>query len=286
MKGFVFIELLVVVFIIALLASGILAGFRFFQNKMGLEEAGEQIINILRLAQNKTLASEGKLSYGVHFENSRFILFAGSSYQEGLSSNKQYNLSGSLEIASTSLAGGGTNVIFNRLTGRTEQFGSINLRIKSDPLREKIIYISSTGQISSLVQAAPLETRIEDSRHVHLSYGRAIDTNAEKIILSFSNPPNSPVIQEIIIKDNLDANGQFNWVGAITVGGNNQQIEIRTHQLNNPTTIFSITRDRRYNDKALSFSISGEIGYNLVDYTAAGLVAIGSSLWASGLEEQ
>lgn len=286
MKGFVFIELLVVIFIIALLASGILAGFRFFQDKMGLDEAGEQIINVLRLAQNKTLASEGQLSYGVHFESDKFILFAGLAYQPAAASNQQYNLSGSLEIASTSLAGGGQDIIFSRLTGRTEQFGEIRLRIKSDISQERIIYISSAGQISLLAQTLPLDTRTKDSRHVHLGYARAIDVNVESVVLTFSDPPNSPVVQEIIIKDNLDENSQLNWAGVVAVGGNNQQMEVRTHQLNSPSTIFSITRDRRYNDKNLSISFSGEAGYNLINYTATGTTTIGSSPWVSNLEEQ
>ncbi|KKR04148.1 MAG: hypothetical protein UT31_C0002G0017 [Parcubacteria group bacterium GW2011_GWF2_39_13b] len=285
-KGFVFVELLVVICIIMLLAGISLASFRFFQNKMGLDETADQLVNVLRLAQNKTLASEGQTSYGVHFAANNFILFAGSSYDPASLSNQQYNLAKELEIFNINLAGSGSDVIFSRLTGRTSQFGQISIRLAADPAQSRDIYISSAGQIGFVAQSLSADTRQKDSRHVHFNYSRIIDFNAEKIILLFDNPPNLPTTQEIIIKDNLDANGQIGWERTILVGGQNQQIIIRTHQVNNPLTVFSIIRDRRFNNKALSVSLSGEPGYGLIDYTDNGEVSAGSSVWVSGLAEQ
>lgn len=286
MKGFVFIELLVVIGIFMLLAGMGLASFRFFQNKMGLDETADQLVNILRLAQNRTLASEGQTSYGVHFAADTFTLFAGLSYNPASSSNQQYSLAKGLEIFNISLAGGGSDVIFNRLTGRTNQSGQASLRIAADPTQSRSIYISSAGQIGLVAQSLPSDTRQEDSRHTHFNYGRAIDINTERIILTFDNSPNPSVVQEIIIKDNLDVNGQVYWEGTVLVGGQNQQIVIRTHQINSPATVFSITRDRRFNGKALSVSLSGEPGHDLINYTAVGAVSAGSSAWVFGLTEQ
>lgn len=285
MKGFVFIELLVVIFIIMLLAGMVLAGFRFFQNKMGLDETADQLVNVLRLAQNKTLASEGQSSYGVHFEVNNFTLFAGSSYNPVSPSNQQYNLANGLEIFDVSLAGSGQDIIFNRLNGRTNQAGQIRLRMTAEQTQIRDIYISFAGQVGLVAQSLPSDTRQKDSRHVHFNYGRAIDTNSEKIFLTFSNPPNPPTTQEIIIKDNLDVEGQINWEGIVSVGGQNQIIIIKTHQLS-PTTIFSIIRDRRFNTKALSVSLSGEPGSSLINYTSLGAVSAGSSVWVSGITEQ
>ena len=285
MKGFVFIELLVVISIIMLLAGMALASFRFFQNKMGLDETADQMVNILRLAQNKTLASEGQTSYGIHFAADSFTLFTGSSYNPANSSNLQYNLTRGLEIFNVSLAGGGQDVVFNRLNGRTNQSGQVSLRMAADQMQVRNIYISSAGQIGLDVQSSPSDTRQKDSRHVHFNYGRAIDINSEKIILTFSNPPNPPTTQEIILKDNLDTSGEISWEGTVLVGGQNQTIIIRTHQLS-PTAIFSIIRDRRLNTKSLSVSLSGEPGYSLISYTSLGAVSAGSSSWVSGLTEQ
>ena len=104
-KGFVLIELLVVVFILALLAGLVVANFRFFQMKTNLDETALQLINVLRLAQNKAVVSEGEASYGVHLESGNYTLFSGSSYQPGSQSNQQYDLSGDSEIFNISLNG-------------------------------------------------------------------------------------------------------------------------------------------------------------------------------------
>lgn len=284
-KGFVFVELLVVVSIIMLLAGMVLASFRFFQNKMGLDETADQAVNILRLAQNKTLASEEQTSYGVHFAADNFILFAGSSYTPASPSNQQYDLAKGLEFFNVNLAGSGQDVVFNRLNGRTNQFGQVSLRMAVDQTQIRNIYISSAGQIGLVAQSLPSDTRQKDSRHVHFNYGRAIDINLERIILTFSNPPNPLTTQEIIIKDNLDISGQISWEGTVSVNGQNQTVVVRTHQLS-PTAIFSIIRDRRFNSKSLSISLSGELGYNLLSYTSLGAVSAGSSPWVSGLIEQ
>jgi type II secretory pathway pseudopilin PulG len=281
-KGFILIELLVVIFILVLLAGLVVANFRFFQTKTNLEETALQLVSVLRLAQNKAIASEGETPFGVRLENNRYTLFLGSTYQPSSPSNQQYLLTNGLEIFDISLNGGGQDIVFNRLDGRTSQFGQFGVRLTSNPSQTKTIYIESSGR-AGLSASSSSDVRQKDSRHVHFNYGRVINTNSENIVLTFSNPTTT---QEIVIKDNLDANGQINWQGEVAVGGQNQKIEVKTHQLNNPGTIFSITRDRRHNNKALSISLSGEPGYNLVDYTDTGTTTIGSSIYVSNLEWQ
>ena len=281
-KGFILIELLVVIFIMVLLAGLVVANFRFFQTKTNLEETALQLVSVLRLAQNKAIASEGETPFGVRLENNRYTLFLGSTYQPSSPSNQQYLLTNGLEIFDISLNGGGQDIVFNRLDGRTSQFGQFGVRLTSNPSQTKTIYIESSGR-AGLYASSSSDVRQKDSRHVHFNYGRVINTNSENIVLTFSNPTTT---QEIVIKDNLDANGQINWQGEVAVGGQNQKIEVKTHQLNNPGTIFSITRDRRHNNKALSISLSGEPGYNLVDYTDTGTTTIGSSIYVSNLEWQ
>lgn len=282
-KGFVLIELLVVVFILIILAGLVVANFRFFQKKTNLEEATLQVVSVLRLAQNKAIASEGETLYGMHLESDSYTLFSGSAYQPSNPSNQQYLLTNGLEIFDISLNGGGQDIVFNRLDGRTSQFGQFGVRLTSDISQAKTIYVESSGRAGLSASSSSSDIRQKDSRHVHFDYGRLIDANSENIVLIFTNPTTT---QEIAIKDNLDANGQINWQGEVSVGGQNQKIEVKTHRLNNPDTIFSITRDRRYNNKALSVSLSGEAGYNLVSYTDTGTTTIGSSIYVSNLEWQ
>ena len=115
------------------------------------------------------------------------------------------------------------------------------------------------------------ENRIKDSRHVHFDYSRVISTAAERLILTFDYD-SSPIIQEIIITDNLQ-DGQIFWEG--------QNIKIQTHRLNNPDTQFSVHRDRRYNTKNLKIEISGDSSGDLIRYQADGQTIKGNSIYVA-----
>ena len=86
---------------------------------------------------------------------------------------------------------------------------------------------------------------------MHFDYSRAIDTAKEIITLTFDNT----VTQTIPISSNLVA-GQILWQGTVNVGGTDQIVRVHTHSLNNPTSQFSIHRDRRLNTKSLKITIS------------------------------
>jgi hypothetical protein len=61
-----------------------------------------------------------------------------------------------------------------------------------------------------------------------------------------------------------------------------QTLKIQTHQLNGGAglneTKFSIHRDRRFNDRALSISLNADIG-TLIQYDAAGVITPGTSAY-------
>jgi len=115
------------------------------------------------------------------------------------------------------------------------------------------------------------ESRIKDSRHVHFDYSRVISIAAERLILTFDYD-SSPIIQEIIIADNLQ-DGQIFWEG--------QNIKIQTHRLNSPDTQFSVHRDKRYNTKNLKIEISGDSSGDLIQYQSDGQTAKGSSIYVT-----
>ena len=131
-RGVSFIELLVVIGVFILLTAISVPLFRYFQNEADLNNSTQEIINTLRLAQSKTLASEGASNFGVRFETEEFFLFEGTSYDPLDPENETYNLPENVEIYEIILAGGGTEVIFERLTGGTDQFGKVSSGLKSD----------------------------------------------------------------------------------------------------------------------------------------------------------
>ncbi|MDO8265099.1 MAG: prepilin-type N-terminal cleavage/methylation domain-containing protein [Candidatus Parcubacteria bacterium] len=296
MKGFSLIELIIVVAILLILAGIGVAGFRVFEKISDLGNDTEEIISVLRMAQNKTLSSESASQWGVYFNASsspnKYILFKGASYADrDPASDESHDILGRVEIESININGGSSEIVFNRLSGAANLNGNIVLRLKDDLTKIKTVYIESSGQISLTAPSlASDSSRIKDSRHAHFKYGRIIDTATEKIVLTF-NYDASPTTQEIIIANNLKGS-QIYWEGAVSVEGQSEQIKIQTHFLNDPTngTQFSITRDRRYNVKSLSVDINGESSDpdpgTLITYTADGTAALGISVFVSEMQLQ
>jgi Tfp pilus assembly protein FimT len=276
LRGVTLIELLLIVGIFIILAIISVPTFRYFQRESDLNNSTQEIINTLRLAQDKTLASEGGSNYGVHFEIEKFVLFEGTSYNPLATNNETHNLPQSVEVYEINLAGEETEVVFDRLTGETDQFGRISLRLKSDLSKISTVGIKSSGQITLGEEINPpdLPPNI-DSRHVHFNYTRVIDTATEELTLTFEGP----VVEEITIADYITG-GQIDWEGEVDAGGDIQKLKIHTHRLNNPDTQFCIHRDRRYNNKALTITISGDGSGSLIDYSADGLITTNTSIHA------
>lgn len=286
-KSFTLVELLVIIGILVILATISVSVFRFFQRESDLNNSIEEIINILRLAQSKTLASEGASQYGLYFDISvsphQYILFKGPDFAtRDISFDEIYDLPNTVEIYEINL-GGRKEVIFNRLTGETNQPGNIALRLKTDSTKNRIIYIEDYGQVGQTSPSVPTEGREKDSRHVHFNYSRVIATTTERLILIFDGT----FTKEIVIANYLEDN-QIYWEGEIDVGGDIQKLKIHTHRLNAPDTQFCIHRDRRDNNKALDIDISGDGGVtpNLIGYNSEGQTTKGSSIYVSEPEWQ
>jgi len=285
MKSFSLIEILIIIGIVITLVAIAVPSYRFFQKETDLNNSAEEIINVLRLAQNKTLASEGASRYGVYFNQStnphQYTLFKGGSYAGRDSSfDENHKLADSLEISEINLSGG-SEVVFDRILGTTSQFGSVSIRLKDTPEKVKTIYVDNSGQVSLTFPTVPSDTsRIKDSRHVHFTYNQDAQT-ATTLHLIFPDFPGDNY--DISFQNYLNPEKtEFYWEGTISVGpiGNkaDQKLKIHTHSLGIASAQFSIHRDKRYNDKALSITLDYQ---NLINYTADGQTAQGTSVFVS-----
>lgn len=284
--GFTLIELLTVIGILIVLTAMSIPAFRSFQKESDLTNTTEEIINILRFAQNKTLASEENSQWGVWFSTStapqEYILLKGENYiSRDPLYDETHEIPEKIELYEINLTGGGREVVFDRVIGSTDYFGNISLRLKGDISKTRQIIVENSGKILSEEDATATEDNlIKDSRHIHFDYGRQIDTLSEVLTLTFSYN-SSDVIKNIIIADNLKS-GNIYWEGETDVNGDMQPIKIHTHLLNdiNLGTQFCVHRDRRYNDKALTIEISGD-GGDLVQYDENGQTSRGTSVYVS-----
>lgn len=284
--GFSLLEIVVVLAVLALILAIAMSTYLSNQQLPQLNNATQEIINILRLAQNQTIASKQNSQYGVYFDTStlpeRYVLFKGSSYASRDTAFDQiYTIPVSAEFYQVN-TGGANQVVFDKLTGSTENTGNISLRLTGDHSQTKILYVDSSGIIGFTPLAAPADTRQKDSRHVDFHYSRSINSANEDIILTFDGN----AIQVIPISSYLDSSGQINLENTFSINGANQTIRIHTLTLNNPDTTFSIFRDGRLNTKSLTVKLSGDSTGTLAEYSADGLTTNFHSIYVSNFAWQ
>ena len=147
-KGFTLVEIIIAIAIIVTLASIVALNLGTFRETQGISNATDEIIALVNQARARTLAADGGTNYGVHFGVQDAVLFAGSSYTPGTTGNITVTLDPSVELDAVSLAGGGQDVIFDMLTGETEEYGTVAIRRLPDTVGEKTLTIEKTGAIS------------------------------------------------------------------------------------------------------------------------------------------
>lgn len=288
-RGFTLVEFIVGIAIVSVLLAGSVPAIREFQKESQLDDTAQKIVSELRLAQSKTISSEGDSRHGVYFDTAsspdRFILFQGASYaSRNQAMDEPRELPSIIEISQINLSGG-SEVAFDRIYGTTSHAGTVMIRLARDTAKTRTITINSSGRAflgtgqESLAQLPPLR----DSRHAHFSYARAINTATESLTLTF--PEDGPLVRSIPIAPSI-LNGQIYWKDTIIVGGVSQTILVQTHSLNNPNTLFSIVRDRRLNTKAVTMTISGDASGTLVQYAPDGQTTQGTSIYVSSPEWQ
>lgn len=147
-KGFSFIEILLVLAIASVLVLIISNVLSSFNKQKSLELEAEKLASIINEAKSKTLSSEYSSEYGVLFEQGKAILFKGTSFSSLGPQDREYYFGKNVEAYNISLNGGGNIIVFKRISGDADNYGSVGLRVKNDPLKTKTIKISASGIVN------------------------------------------------------------------------------------------------------------------------------------------
>ncbi len=141
-RGFSIIEILLAVAIVTILSVPTVQSFRGIQARKVLDNDVALVATTLEQARSLTLASKNEKPYGVHVESGSVTLFETATFVNGSSTNSVSGMSSATTLSHT-LAGGGADVVFQRLTGKTTQSGTITVTHQS--AGAKTITIHSTG---------------------------------------------------------------------------------------------------------------------------------------------
>lgn len=124
--GFTFIEILVVMAVISIVTVITAETFQNWSRAEVLKISAQEIHTALIDAQSKTIGSRGDTVYGVHIEDSMVVSFTGGTYNAGESTNITYVFDKAI-VATSSLAGEVTEVVFSRLTSEADVEGTITV---------------------------------------------------------------------------------------------------------------------------------------------------------------
>lgn len=141
-RGFTMIEMLVVIVILSILTSAVLPSLLNFRRSSLLNTETQEVITLINRARLLSVSSKNDGQFGVHFEPSRLVLFQGATYTEGVATNEEHNFDSAIS-GSTTINGGGTEVLFAKVTGSASQFATTTLLFTGTTASSTVIVLKS-----------------------------------------------------------------------------------------------------------------------------------------------
>ena len=147
-KGLTTIELMISVAILAMVMGASALSLSAFIANSHLDNRTDDLVQNLRKAQANSIMRVKDSSWGVYFDadNDAFTFFKGDSYaSRDASYDALYELPALLDLKNVSLNGGVSEVVFEKVTGETDNYGSLEIYEKEP--NTHVITINSLGQI-------------------------------------------------------------------------------------------------------------------------------------------
>jgi prepilin-type N-terminal cleavage/methylation domain-containing protein len=146
MRGFTLIEIMVVVSISVIISSMIFLGLYSFGGEYNLKRTTEETVSLLERAKSLSINSYNGSKHGIYFTATSAHLFAGDVWN---SDSIEYTMSyaNGVSLATSSFTTSSTTVIFEKITGETNTYGSLKYYLKNNPTSSSTIQINKTGII-------------------------------------------------------------------------------------------------------------------------------------------
>lgn len=252
----------------ALLTGGAAVSWSKLRSDSGLTAAADSVKATLEQARLMTLSRQNDAAWGIKIDTNSVTLFKGPVFVGGDAANKVINLPAGLKIQTISLENGGSEILFDGLTGTTTP-GSIIVSAGDEPSQQKTIHISRSGLVTLSASGAAAKS-LTDSRHLHFNLGWSIQPSSE-IVFRFSGPDD---VRTVAMSPYFNADKtSWDYTGNFNVGGQTQKIRVHTHSLSPSDTLLSVERNRMNNTVALEILIDSK---SIVSYLADGTATRGA----------
>lgn len=143
-RGFTVIEMLVALLLVAVIAGAGVVSLSNFNKTQALLLERSKLVSLLAKARSLSLAAKDGVRHSVHFEERKAVLFSGDLYSASDPRNEAEALHSEVRISAVSL-GGGSEVVFEKLTGSPRSSGTVTLSLVSNASSTATITIAPTG---------------------------------------------------------------------------------------------------------------------------------------------
>lgn len=138
------LEFLIVTVVLAILFTLTISAYSNYKRHQAAKEDSQTVTAVLRQARSQSLISKNATNYGVHLATTSVTLFTGTAYSPSDPANQVTNLSYGVSLSSDLPAG--ADIVFARITGQTNQSGTVTIYLATD-VSTSTIKVYKTGVI-------------------------------------------------------------------------------------------------------------------------------------------
>ncbi len=147
-RGFSFIELMIGICIISVLALIGTYSFGDSLKSKGMITITDDIVATLELARSNAMTGKGGTAHGVKFNEDSYIGFTGSSYISSNESNDANTISGKFLI-SNNIPGADDKIVFSKIKGESNHSGEVTITISEvGGERQRQVIIGPLGDVT------------------------------------------------------------------------------------------------------------------------------------------
>jgi prepilin-type N-terminal cleavage/methylation domain-containing protein len=150
-RGFTALEILIVIAILGILVAVIFPPLINFRRSSVLNVETQEMVTLINKARLSSMSSKGDVQYGVHFATTSITIFQGATYVFGATGNEEHVFDPTVSIGTAGsivVNGGGTDVLFQRITGATDQNATTTLSVVANTSASSTVVVRSSGVVT------------------------------------------------------------------------------------------------------------------------------------------